>query len=76
MVEKVMEFNNLGVNITISGNLVRGIKIQAQEAARVAGCLNDLIWRNKYMRKETKSKIYMATMRRIMTYALEKKPER
>ena len=53
MVEQVMEFNYLGVNITSSRNLVKAIKTQA---VRVAGCLNDLVWRNKYMRKETKLK--------------------
>ena len=51
VVEKVIEFKYLGVNITSSGNLVKEIKIQAQKAARVAGYLNDLVWRNKYMRK-------------------------
>jgi hypothetical protein len=61
-----MEFKYLGVNITSSGNLVK-----AQRAARVAGCLNDLVWRNKCMRKETKAKIYKAIAPPIMTYALE-----
>jgi hypothetical protein len=37
--------------------------------------LNDLVWRNKYMRKETKSRIYKATVRPIMTYALEARAE-
>jgi hypothetical protein len=37
--------------------------------------LNDLVWRNKYVRKETKSKIYKATVRPIMTYALETRAE-
>ena len=41
MTEQVMEFNNLGVNITSSGNLVKYIKTQAQKSARVAGCLNN-----------------------------------
>ena len=49
MVEQVLQFNKLGVNITSSGNLVIEIKTQAQKAARVADCLNDLVWRNKYM---------------------------
>ena len=44
-----------------------------QKAARGAGCLNYLVWRNKYMRKKTKSEIYKATVCPIMTYALEKK---
>jgi hypothetical protein len=54
MTEQVVEFNYLGINITSSGNLVKEIKPQAQKAARVAGCLSDLVLRNKYMRKETK----------------------
>ena len=48
------EFNYLGVNITCSRNLVKEIKTQAQKAARMTGCLNDLVWRNRYIRKETK----------------------
>ena len=44
VVEQVMKFNYLDVNITCSGNLVKEIKTQAKKAARVAGCLNDLVW--------------------------------
>ena len=54
--EQVMEFNYLGVNITSSRNLVNEIKTQAQKVARVAGCLNDLVWRNKYMKKKERKK--------------------
>ena len=53
MVEKAMEFNYLDVNFTSLENLVNAIKTQAQKAARVTGCLNDLVWRNKYMLYET-----------------------
>ena len=49
LVEQVMEFNCLGVNITSSGNLVKEIKTQATVAI-MACCLNDRVWRNKYMR--------------------------
>ena len=52
MVEEVMEFKHLGVNITSSRKLE--IKTQSQKAASVAVCLNDLLWRNKYMGKEAK----------------------
>ena len=41
IVEQVMEFNYLSINIASSGNLVKEIKTQAQKAAKVAGCLND-----------------------------------
>ena len=43
------------------------MKTKAQKAARAAGCLNDLVRGNKYMRKETKSKIYKATLPPIVT---------
>jgi hypothetical protein len=33
--------------------------------------LNDLVWRNKYKRKEAKSEIGNVTVPPIMTYALE-----
>jgi hypothetical protein len=54
VIEQVKEFNYLGINIASSGNRGKEIETQAQKAARVAGCLNYLVWRNKYMRKETK----------------------
>ena len=50
---------------------VKEIKTQAQKATRLAGCFNDLARRSKYMRKETKLKIYKATVRPIMAHALE-----
>ena len=52
MEEQVLDLNYLDVNIASSGNLVKEIKSQAKKSARVTGCLNDLAWRNKYMRKE------------------------
>ena len=67
LVEQVMEFNNLGVNITSSGNLLK----PKLKTVRVAGCLNDLGRRNKYMRKETKSKIYKTTVSPMMIYSPE-----
>jgi hypothetical protein len=47
IIEQVIEFNYLVVNMTSSGNLVKEIKTKTQKAARVAACLNDLVWRNK-----------------------------
>ena len=74
MVEQEMGFNYLGVNNTSSGNLVKEIKVQAQKAARVVGCLNDLVRKRKYTRKK-QNKIYKATVRPMMTYALEVRAE-
>ena len=67
---------HLGLNITSSKNLPKEIKTYAQKAARLADYLNEIFWRNKYMRKETKSKnTYKAILRSIMTYALETRAE-
>ena len=41
----------------------------------VADCSNDLVWIDKYMIKETKSKIYKATVSSFMTYALKTRAE-
>ena len=52
-------------------NLSRLLK----KSARVAGCVNDFVSRNKYMRKETQYKIYKVTVHPIMAYALETRAE-
>ena len=62
-----MEFNYLGVNITSSRNPVQLINIQAQKSDIVAGCLNDLVWRKKCMRRETILKTYEANLRSTTT---------
>ena len=41
------------------------------QISTLIGCLNDLVWRNIYTRKETKSKIFKPAERPIITYALE-----
>jgi hypothetical protein len=49
-----------------------GLKMEVKEqvtiANRLAGCLNDTIWRNKYIREETKRRIYRALVKPTMTY--------
>ena len=50
------------MELTFLEFLVKENNAQDQKAARVPGCLNDLVWRNKYMRKETKSKIHKAML--------------
>ena len=34
--------------------MAKKIKTEAQKAARVAGCLNNPVWRKEYMRTKTK----------------------
>lgn len=35
---------------------------------RIAGCLNETIWYNQYLRRETKIRIYKCVIGRILTY--------
>ena len=72
-----MEFHCFGVNIKHYQLWESGkqIKTQAAKVSIMADCLNYLVWRNKYKRKETKYKIYKATVRPVMTYALETRAE-
>ena len=48
MIEQIMEFNHLSINFTSSGNLVKWIKIQAKNAARLAGYYTILFGETKY----------------------------
>jgi hypothetical protein len=50
------------------------IKHEVTKANRVADCLNDTIWRNRYFRKETKSRVYKAVVRPIMTEEIDRTP--
>lgn len=75
IIEQVMTFRYLGVNVSGYGDIENEVRQQVNKANRVAGCLNDTIWRNKHIGVETKTRIYKATIRPIMTYAGETRPE-
>jgi hypothetical protein len=57
------------------GKLLKEIKPKLKKAARMAECFSDIVWRQKCMIKETKSKLYKAIVRPIMIYALEPRAE-
>ena len=58
VVEQDMEFNYLNVNTTSSGNLVKVIKTQAQKAAKMVDCLDDLVW-GKNIRERKQNQQYV-----------------
>ena len=65
MVERVMVFNYLGVNITSSGNLIKEIKPKLKQARQAAWMIlseEENIW---------EIKMYKANVRPMMTYTLE-----
>ena len=44
-------------------------------AARISGCLYNLVWLNKYMSTEIKVRIYKTIVRPVLTYASEMRAE-
>lgn len=70
-IEQVMTFTYLGVEISSSQDRKTEVLQQSKKAARMAGCLRDLVWNNKYMKREGKVRIYKTCIRPILTYAAE-----
>lgn len=75
IIQQVMQFNYLGVEISSNQNIVEETKSQTTRAGQMAGCLRDTVWKNKYMGTEAKVKIYKAMVRPVLTYATEVKTE-
>ncbi|CAG9826684.1 unnamed protein product [Diabrotica balteata] len=75
IIKQVMKFKYLGIILSICGKLETKLKDQVNRANRAAGYLNETIWRNKNIGKETKGRIYKTVIRPIMTYAAERRPD-
>ncbi|XP_050447499.1 uncharacterized protein LOC126849579 [Cataglyphis hispanica] len=71
IIEQVMSFKYLGVEISSNQDRKKEVQGQIDKAARISGCLKEIIWRNKHMKREAKVKIYKTCVRPIMTYAAE-----
>jgi hypothetical protein len=65
--EQTSEVNYLGIKLTSDGNTEREVFEQLMKANRIIGCLDDCVWRNKYLNKETKVRIYKNVVRLTMT---------
>ena len=74
-IEQVPKFNYLGAEISALRDLKQEVRIQAKKAARISGCLYNLIWLNKYMSTECKVRIYKTNVRPVLTYASETRAE-
>lgn len=75
MIEQVMSVKYLGIKLTYNNDIEEEVREQTMKANRIAGCLNDTIWRNKHIRTETKSRIYKSVVRPVMTYTAETRPQ-
>ncbi|XP_057652398.1 uncharacterized protein LOC130891588 [Diorhabda carinulata] len=71
IIHQVMKFKYLGIEI--SGEVENEVREQTTKALRISACLNETIWRNNGI--EAKSIIFKATVRPIMTYKAETRPE-
>jgi len=71
IIEQVMSLKYLGIKISSSQDRKKKIQGQTSKATRISGYLKEIIWRNKYMKREAKIRIYKICIRLIMTYAVE-----
>jgi hypothetical protein len=67
--------NYLGIKLTNDGNTEREASEQLMKANCIIGCLDNCVWRNKYLNKETKVRIYKSVVRPTMTYVCETRPD-
>jgi len=58
IVEQVMSFRYLGVEITSHQDRRSEVKTQIDKASRIAGCLKEVIWNNQFLKIEAKTRIY------------------
>ncbi|XP_030767906.1 uncharacterized protein LOC115891558 [Sitophilus oryzae] len=63
-----MKFKYFSIELSGYGD----IETEVRQQTTKAGCLNDTIWKNKYIGVEVKSRIYKA----ILTYTAETRPDR
>ncbi|KAI4473735.1 hypothetical protein M0802_015960 [Mischocyttarus mexicanus] len=66
-----MTLNYLGVDVTSHHDLYKKTTNQVRKPAVVLGALKNIIWRNKYLRKEAETRIYKTCVRPVLTYAIE-----
>lgn len=71
IIEQVMSFNYLGVEVTSDRQLTKEVVNAANKARRISGALNNIIWRNKYLSQEAKTRVYKTAVRPVLTYAVE-----
>lgn len=63
-----MKYKYLGIDITNYENPEDEVQQQVAKANKVASCLSDVIWENKFMEEETKTRVYKMRMGPIMMY--------
>ncbi|GJQ80448.1 hypothetical protein Trydic_g12346 [Trypoxylus dichotomus] len=75
MIKQVNQLKYLGADTTSSGHLDSEALEQKVRASQIAGCLRDIIWRNKYLERESKMRVYKSAVRPVITYTAERWPD-
>ena len=68
-----MQIDNLGTSLTNNNSANEEIKHQLMKA-RIAGCMSILIWNNKQLAQEAKTRVYKNTICSVISCASETKP--
>lgn len=71
ILELIISFTYLGIEITRGRNAYKELRKQVMKTARTSGYLRDVIWNSRYLRIESKKKVYKTMVRPVMTYAAE-----
>lgn len=71
---QVMKAKYVVAILTNYEDLGKEVKDQLEKANRIAGCLNNAIWRNKRITKEAKFGIYKAIIISTMSYISATRP--
>lgn len=66
IIEQVMKFIYLDVELSSYGDLDYEIRYQVNKANKISDWLYDIIWRNKHLNIEVKSRIYKTVIRPIL----------
>ncbi|XP_044750499.1 uncharacterized protein LOC123310880 [Coccinella septempunctata] len=72
ILEQVSRFNYLGVTVSSERCVVEEVRTQAHKAAKIGGCLGDIVWT---MSHKAKTRIYKACVRPLLTYTAETRAE-
>jgi hypothetical protein len=75
IIEQTSKVNYFGIKLTNNGNIEWEVSEQLMKANCIIGCLDDCVWRNKYLNRKNKVQIYKSVVRPITTYACEASPD-
>lgn len=71
IIEQVSQFTYLGIQLSNNHDPPKDLRSLINKSAAIAGSLRETVWANKYMRMDSKIKIYKTCVRPIMTYGIE-----